>query len=79
MPCAGGRLSRLAAGNVRALLTKQLDSALYLRLDTSYDLASQHVAHFGLERLPIEESAGVDYMSIARLRAYAGDVFGAMR
>jgi hypothetical protein len=56
-----------------------VDSALYSRLDTGYDFASQHVAHFNLQRLPAEESADVDYVSTARLRAYAGDVFGAMR
>jgi hypothetical protein len=56
-----------------------VDSALYFRLDTGYDFGSQHVAHFSLERLPAEESAGVDYVSTARLRAYAGDVFEAMR
>jgi hypothetical protein len=56
-----------------------VDSALYRRLDTDYDFASQHVAHFSLGRLPLEESAGVDYVSAARLRAHAEDIFGAMK
>jgi hypothetical protein len=37
---------------------------------TDVVFASQHVAHFSLERLPAEESAGVDYVSTARLREY---------
>jgi len=56
-----------------------VDSALYSRLNTDYDFASQHVAHFSLERLTAEESADVDYVSAARLLAHAGDVFAAMR
>jgi hypothetical protein len=48
-----------------------VDSALYFRLDTGYDFASQHIAHFSLERLPAEESAGAplcEYCSPACLR-----------
>jgi hypothetical protein len=56
-----------------------VDSALYSRLITDYDFASQHVAHFSLERLPAEQSAGVDYVGAARLCALAEDVFRAMR
>lgn len=56
-----------------------VDSVLYGRLITDYGFASQHVAHFSLERLPAEESAGVDYVGPARLCARAEDVFGAMR
>lgn len=54
------------------------DPALYRRLSTDFDFASQHVAHFSLDRLPAEESAGVDYVDAARLRSRAEDVFGAM-
>jgi hypothetical protein len=48
-----------------------VDSALYFRLDTGYGFASQHVAHFSLERLPAEESAGAplcEYCSPASVR-----------
>jgi len=55
-----------------------VDLALYHRLSTDFDFASQHVAHFSLNRLPTEESAGVDYLDAARLRSRAEDVFGAM-
>lgn len=56
-----------------------VDSALYQRLDTGFDFASQHVAHFSYKRLPAGESAGVDYVGAASLRDRAEDVFAAMR
>ena len=55
-----------------------MDPALYRRLSTDFDFASQHVAHFSLNGVPAEESAGVDYVDAARLRSRAEDVFGAM-
>ncbi|HUY48400.1 MAG TPA: hypothetical protein VMV92_22170 [Streptosporangiaceae bacterium] len=55
-----------------------VDPALYRRLRTDFDFASQQVAHFSLNRVPTEESAGVDYVDAARLRSRAEDVFGAM-
>jgi len=55
-----------------------VDPALYRRLSTDFDFASQHVAHFSFNRVPTAESAGVDYVDAARLRAHAEDVFGAM-
>ncbi len=55
-----------------------VDQGLYRRLSTDFDFASQHVAHFSLNRLPTEESVGVDYVDAARLRAHAEDVFRAM-
>jgi hypothetical protein len=55
-----------------------VDPALYRSLSSEFDFASQHVAHFSLNRLPAEESAGVEYLDAARLRSRAEDVFGAM-
>jgi hypothetical protein len=55
-----------------------VDQALYRRLSTDFDFASQHVAHFSLNRVPTEESAGVDHVDAARLRAHAEAVFEAM-
>ena len=55
-----------------------VDSALYRSLVSDFDFASQHVAHFSLNRVPAEESAGVEYWDAARLRSCAEDVFDAM-
>jgi hypothetical protein len=55
-----------------------VDPALYRSLSSDFDFASQHVAHFSLNRVLIEESAGIEYFDAARLRTCAEDVFGAM-
>jgi hypothetical protein len=55
-----------------------VDPALYRSLSSDFDFASQHVAHFSLNRVLTEESAGVEYFDAARLRSCAADVFGAM-
>jgi len=55
-----------------------VDPAMYRRLKTDFDFASQHVAHFSFNRVPTAESMGVDYVDAASLRAHAEDVFGAM-
>jgi hypothetical protein len=55
-----------------------VDPALYRSLSSDFDFASQHVAHFSLNRVPAGESAGVEYLDAARLRSRTEDVFGAM-
>jgi hypothetical protein len=55
-----------------------VDSVLYGRMDDGFEFASRHVAHFSLERLRTEDSAGVNYVSVASLRDRADDVFAAM-
>jgi hypothetical protein len=55
-----------------------VNTALYGRLNAGFDFASQHVAHFSLDRVPAQGSAGIDYVSAADLRSRAEDVFGAM-
>src|SRR5262249_40539844 len=55
-----------------------VDPALYRSLSSDFEFASQHVAHFSLNRVLTEESAGVEYFDAARLRSRAEDVFGAM-
>jgi hypothetical protein len=57
----------------------QVDTALYQRLKADYDLASKHVAHLSIYRLPDAESSGVDFVSASRLQARADDVLNAMR
>jgi len=56
----------------------QVDTALYQRLVADYDFASKHVAHLSISRLPGAGSGGVDFVTGARLRAHAEDVFRAM-
>ena len=55
-----------------------VDPALYRSLSSDFDFASQHVAHFSLNRVLAEESAGIEYFDAARLCSCAEDVFGAM-
>jgi hypothetical protein len=54
-----------------------VDSVLRSRMDDGFEFASRHVAHFSLERLWAEDSAGVNYVSAASLRDRADDVFAA--
>jgi hypothetical protein len=55
-----------------------VDSNLYQRLDTAFELASRHVAHFSVDRVPDEKASGVQAVDAASLRRLAGDAFGAV-
>ena len=49
-----------------------VDLAMYRRLKTDFDFASQHVAHFSFNRVPTAKSAGIDYVDARRARARSG-------
>jgi hypothetical protein len=53
-----------------------IETTLHSRLADAYELASRHVVHYGVDRVPTA-ATGVEYIGAARLRAHGDDALAA--